>query len=481
MQATAYPSLLLMEQAAQQVLQQCKFIVQPKASFAILCGKGNNGGDAYALARLLLREGHVCNVYAVGDPKTTDAQTMRQLLCNIYGTVVQDISQLDMEGLDYIVDGLFGIGFAGTMEYALAKQVHSINHSNIPVLSIDLPSGLNGRTGYAEGACLRAQHTFTFHRPKHGHYLSQAKEYVGKLHVLDIGIAPAFDEVEGIEIMSREEAKELLQAPPCIAHKGDMGKALLFAGSQNLAGAAALLAKGARALGAGLITLASEPSCVSLVQSLEPTVMGLVLEREEDVQNFLSAIEKSDALAMGPGLAPTEENYFLLAKAIKKAKERALPTVLDAEALRYLAKNPQRLSTNFLLTPHPGEAADLLHCSIEQILQDYQKAAQALFERYGACVLLKGVRSLLYDGKRFVLADSGSPSLAKGGSGDALAGILVSLFSKRYLNATLIEKACLASYLLGYGGELAEQTIGSYSGTAKDALEAIALTLSKGM
>lgn len=479
MKATGYPSLLLMEQAAQQMFNKIMAIVKPNSCFAILCGRGNNGGDTYALARLLLREGHTCKLYALGSPKSTDAKIMQSLLCKLYGVEVHELVELCFAQVDYIVDGLFGIGFAGKLDENLGELVEQINHSKIPVFAIDIPSGLDGQTGYVEGACIKAQHTFTFHRPKHGHYLALAKEYVGKLHVLDIGIPSAFDTIEGIDILEEEDARALLPAPPATAHKGDMGRVLLFAGSQNLAGAAVLLAKGARISGTGLITLASEPSCVQVVQGLEPNIMGLVIEKEEQGDAFLQAIEKCDVLAMGPGLAPSEENYKLLGKAIQKVKELEIPCILDAEGLRYLAKHPQSLAGHFLLTPHPGEAAALLDWSISEVLRDYQSTCIALHQRFGAIILLKGARSLLYDGNRFALADSGSPSLAKGGSGDALAGLLAGLLAKLFVKSSFLEKASLASYLLGRGGELAEQAVGIYPSTAKDALDAIASALSK--
>lgn len=479
MKATGYPSLLLMEQAAQQMFYKIKTLVKPNSCFAILCGRGNNGGDAYALARLLLREGHTCTLYALGSPKSTDAKIQQSLLCKLYAIEVQELNQLCFEQVDYIVDGLFGIGFTGKLEDALVNLVEKINNTRIPVFAIDIPSGLDGQTGYVEGACIKARHTFTFHRPKHGHYLAMARDYVGKLHVLDIGIPGVFDNIEGIDILREEEARAFLPVPPVTAHKGDMGKVLLFAGSQNLAGAAVLLAKGARITGAGLITLASEASCIQLLQSIEPNVMGLLVEKKEQGEAFLQAIEKCDVLAMGPGLAPSKENYVLLGKAIHKAKELEIPCILDAEALRYLAKNPQGLAGHFLLTPHPGEAAALLDCSINDVLRNYQSGCIALHQRYKAVILLKGARSLVYDGNRFALADSGSPSLAKGGSGDALTGLLSGLLAKSFVKTSLLEKATLASYLLGRGGELAEQAVGLYPSTVKDALDAIALSLSK--
>lgn len=477
MQKSGYPSLLLMEQAAQRLYQHSLSYITAGKKCIVLCGTGNNGGDAYALARLLLRDGIACALYAAGEPGTEDARCMRRLVVNLYGQEILPLERLCLADACLVVDGLFGTGFHGAVKGDLARVIARVNQSKIPVLAIDVPSGLDARTGYVENVSLIAQETISFHRPKQGLFLSQAPLYTGKVSVADIGIPAAFDVELGIELIDHTAAKALLPRLSPIAHKGDMGRVLILAGSVNMAGAACLVAKGARAAGGGLVTLASPAQCVALVQQAEPTVMGFVLEKEAQGQALLTRVPEQDCLVMGSGLDTDSRTKDLVRLCIEAAKQAKIPCVLDAEALNLLAEQPQRLPEHFVLTPHPGEAARLLRCGIQDVLRDYVAAAEQLHAQYGGVIVLKGARMLLYDGRQYALNSSGSPVLAKGGSGDVLSGILAALLAKSFLDTDLLHKAALGCYLLGRAGELAAQRKGEYAGTALDALDLLSLAL----
>ncbi len=471
---SGYPGLLLMEQAAQQLLYYAQNYVNPGQCCVLLCGTGNNGGDAYALARLLMRDGIHCKVFASGIPKTDDAGTMRRLLESVYAVEVQPLHALSLESAALIVDGLFGTGFTGAVSEELAVHICSINESTVPVLSIDVPSGLDARTGYVENIAIVATETVTFHRPKHGLFLSHAPKYIGKLQVVDIGIPASWDREDGMLVIDHAAAQALLPKLSPIAHKGNMGSILILAGSSNMAGAACIAARGARVAGGGLISVASNAHCVSLIQQTEPTVMGHVLSDKAAEEAFLDRIAKADCLVMGSGLDQSDTTSALVCAAIERAKNANIPCVLDAQALNILAEAPQKLPSHFVLTPHPGEAARMLRCTVEDVLRDYAKACAVLHEKYGAVILLKGARSLIYDGTNYATHNSGSPLLAKGGSGDALSGILGAMLAKNFVLGDTLHKTALACYIFGRASELAALKKGEYAGNALDAIEYLA-------
>ncbi len=472
MKATGYPSILLMEHAAQACVAEIKAFLQKDKVCLVLCGAGNNGGDGYAIARLLLQEGYACCIYQTAPPKTEDAILMCGLVQSLYRVQVEDISALSFANAACIVDAVFGTGFHGSAPAHLQSLFAKINQSNIPVLSVDIPSGLTPQ-GNAEGEVIQAQKTICFHKIKNALFLGQAPQYTGEVICKDIGIPQSFDTQDGVVLVNKAFALERLQVNP-IAHKGDMGKVLLVAGSENMAGAGLLTAKGARAGGAGLITLASNMHCVGLLQQTEPSCMGFVIEIEAQKQALLESLPKYDAVLIGPGLVKTEEERQWVLTLVHQIKQNNIPCVLDAQALRFLAEEEIVLQNNFCITPHPAEAATLLQCSVNAVLADTMEACRKLHEKYQCHVVLKGARSLSFDGSTFYSHLCGSPVLAKGGSGDILGGLLVALLAKQKQSSIFIERIALGNYLLAMASEAVAQAKGVFASNAQDAAAHIA-------
>lgn len=457
-----FPTLILMEQAALQVAKHCLLYSKAGDKAAILAGCGNNGGDAYALARILYSYGINCDIYALDYPKTHDAIENRRLFESIYTSKIFSLDEFEDKDYAIIADGLFGTGFRGGVDDELKEVFERINNSGSYRIAIDIPSGLNGNTGYVESFAIKANETICFHKLKQGLLLSSAPEYTGKIYVENIGIEDRYD--EGIIVADEEYFKDMIKPLSKIAYKNMLGSLLVVAGSTNYAGAALMNCKAAINTGIGLITLASNEHTIAVLQASEMLPMGRVIESEEQKQNLLKELSDYDCISIGSGLENNVKNKKLVFDIIDIAKKHNIYCVIDAQALNFIANNDNIvLGANFIITPHPGEAARLLKCTTKDILRDYKAACEALYKKFSANIILKGARSLIYDGQQFAINKSGSPALAKGGSGDCLCGILAALTANKSMEESVFNKAALACFILGRAGELAEKKYGEYS------------------
>jgi len=442
MKETGLPGLLLMEHAAMAVISAVKRQMEGKTGQVLfLCGPGNNGGDGLAAARLWLNEGGQAQVWQLTSKMTGDAAVNRQLLKKLWPDVTllrlseapEKLPSIGPE-IALIVDALFGTGLSQPIQgvaFSLAKKV---NESGLPVIAVDVPSGLSGLTGMVMGEAIHAAQTVTFHRPKLGLYLNKGPEYAGCITVADIGLPKSLDDAPGMDMLLPEELQSLLPPRSRDTHKGDYGRVLIVSGSFGMAGAAAICALAALRTGAGLVTVACPETIVPIVQQLAPCATCLPLPMGGDAfaqgteELVYNAALRADAVAVGPGLNVLPDRLMLL-KAIKRAGK---PTVWDADALNLLAMSPDLMpltGTN-IFTPHPGEAARLMQAGTGAVTSDLVEGVQALWQKLGGVVILKGASSLLYDGVRLAINTTGTPALAKGGSGDALTGILASLLAQ---------------------------------------------------
>lgn len=470
-----FPSLLLMERAALAVAKHCLNHCSKGNKIAVLAGCGNNGGDAYALARLLFSHGISCDVYALAEPKTPDAKENRRLLESIYHPNFYDLEKFEDREYAIIVDGIFGTGFKGAVNNNLIPTFERINQSKSYKISIDIPSGLNGETGYVETIAIKDDETICLQIIKQGLLLSMAPEYTGKIFLENIGIESELG--IGSIIVDNEMAQNLLKPISPIAHKGKLGSVLIVAGSTNYAGAALMNCRAAINTGVGLITLASNEHTISLIQQSEMLPMGRIIETEVQKNDLLSELGNYDCISVGSGLEDSDENKAFVLNIIKIAKEKHIKCVLDAQALNFIAKSNIKLNENFLITPHPGEAARLISCSTEDVLKDYIGSCKAIYEKYGSNIILKGARSLIYDGENFAINSSGSPVLAKGGSGDCLCGIAAALIANNSIEQSIFTKAALACFILGRAGEIASKKYGEYSGNGLKAINLISASV----
>ena len=447
------PSLLLMEHAAIAVTDELEKALGGdcrRKQVLFLCGRGNNGGDGLAAARLFLQRGGRPAVWLYGEPKTPDAALQLRWLKALLGEdEIVDLSCLSREQwpmkeegpdkpYDGYVDALLGTGFRGDVDELMARMMLVPSHDfhlpaagtrMPPVIALDIPSGIDGKTGKCAGTFVHADVTVTFHAPKPGLYLTPEREAVGKIVVADIGLwsmAPwncdslwLEDPELDCEVLTPKAL--CLRPRPINAHKGDCGRILVYAGSLGMAGAAAMCAKAAVTAGAGLTTVACDKEIMPILQTLVPNAMCV------DIQKAVDQPPPYDVLALGCGLGQSDGIWQNMIRLWNPDK----PSVWDADALNLLARHPMKLGQHAVITPHVGEAARLLGCSVEEILDDRLAAARKLAETYGCTAVLKSDVSVICgisEGKPvYRLNAVGSPALAKGGSGDALAGILAVL------------------------------------------------------
>lgn len=488
MQETSITGEALMQNAAAHVARAVRRRAAGRAGQVVcLCGTGNNGGDGLAAMRMLAQEDPafrgVC--WLLPGRLSADAQRELERLREAVEDRVavrraEDGLALPQEAA-CAVDALFGTGLSRPLEgmaLAACEALQALAEAGVPVVAVDIPSGLNGETGQVMGAAVRACETVTFHRPKPGLYLGQGPDFAGEITVADIGLtapeAAALDDADGMRVLERGE--RLLPPRAKTAHKGNLGRVVLWAGSRGMAGAAAIAATAALRAGAGLVTVACPDDVVDVVQTLCPcaTCAPLPMDDEDAAWEALSAaLERADALGAGCGLGQGPMAAALMERLLRFLHGRALPCVLDADALNLLARRPAWLADGaaHVLTPHPGEAARLLGVSTAEILADVPGAAVRIRRRYGAAVVLKGARSVLCAEEGLALNPFGTPAMAKGGSGDALTGVTTALLAGRAAGAYAMDDLFLmqaACALHGLAGERASRRYGERGALATD-------------
>ncbi|MES1246032.1 MAG: NAD(P)H-hydrate dehydratase [Acidobacteriota bacterium] len=476
------PSMVLMENAAIGVVDAIGEIYEEAESAVIFCGPGNNGGDGLAIARHLAVRGYEVRIFLMTYRPDRDQRGLRgdaevQLgICRRQGLHIQDIeSEGDLvEALEYaresdvIVDALFGTGLSRPLDGLFAELVEELNDLDVPRVSVDLPSGLNGSRSTPLGPHVQADLTVTFAAPKMAHVFPPASEAVGELVVADLGIPPELvDEVEeeggALYLIREEELADLLPPREPGTHKGDYGHALVVAGSSGKAGAAILACRAAVRAGAGLVTAAVPEPILNLVDlgSIESMTLGLPCRvsgqlTESAADRVLAAAEGKTVLALGPGLGQEDET----AEAIRRiALETDLPLVLDADGVNAFAGRAGELKSRSdrgmetLLTPHPGELGRLLGIPTAEVQNDRLGSVRRAAAETGAVVILKGYRTLVATPEGEINVNpTGNPGMASGGTGDVLAGLLAGLVAQ---GLEALDAALLGVYLHGLAGDLA--------------------------
>lgn len=484
MKRTGVTPAQLMEIAATHVADAAERLRLP-GRIDCFCGTGNNGGDGLAAMRILAGRNPdlqgVC--WLLDGVLSPDAEKQRERLEKEAPRIaIRSAEEYLAEPFSgqpsgLIVDALFGTGLSRPLGGTAAQLCQRINRQKdegVPVLAVDIPSGLDGAAGKILGTAVHATETVTFHRPKTGLYLNDGMDVSGRITVSDIGIREDENAPEGLLLMEKKDLGRML--PPRLhnSHKGNYGKLLVVAGSAGMAGAAGLCATAALRSGAGLVTVACPAEIMPLVQILCPcaTVLPLPEDAPQAVRLIRKRLEQSDAVAAGCGLGQSEwaQNvlYGLLDEIVRKGK----PAVLDADGLNLLAKTRQEYRLeSCVLTPHPLEAARLLGNSTAEVLADAAACAEKLSERYGAAVVLKGAASVLKAKEGTALNVFGTPAMSKGGSGDVLTGILGALLAGRAAGAyemnqlELLQTGCA---LHGLSGMAAEERFGTRGVLATD-------------
>lgn len=472
---TGYPSLLLMEHAAQAVVDCLARFAKKGDRVLFVCGGGNNGGDGCAAARIWMQRGGKADVWLLTSPSKMkgDAGENARLLnvCGAGMTILYGDAPGIPENTAAIVDALFGTGLSRALEGAALSAVQRMNESGLPVVAVDIPSGVDGQTGQALGEAVKAAATVTFHRPKHGHFLFPGRMLAGDVTVCDIGILDEWDGAQGIEILERDDAQALLPVRTRDAHKGTFGHVLAVAGSEGMAGAACLCADAAVRSGAGLVTAAVCASVRIPMQTLAPCAMAKVVSSGGalDAQAALplyNLAQGKRALAIGPGLSQEEGVW----RAISQLVKSDIPKVLDADALNLLALHGGGVGANTVLTPHPGEMARLTGAEVSDILAAPVDYARQLSDELDCVVLLKGATTVIARGEDVTLNVTGCDAMATGGCGDVLTGVIAGLLAQ---GMTPFDAARCGAYYHGLAGESAAKERGSRAVSAWDVCQAL--------
>ena len=475
LEGTGYPSLLLMEHAAQAVVRALASLVRADSRVLFVCGGGNNGGDGCAAARLWLAQGGRADVWLLRSPSQMkgDAGVNARLLsaCGAQVTVLYGDAPRIAPDTAAAVDALYGTGLSREIDGAGLSCVRAMNESGLPVVAVDIPSGVDGATGQVLGEAVRAQVTVTFHRAKHGHVLFPGRLLCGRLQIADIGILPDWDGAQGIDVLEDADAAALLPDRPRDAHKGTFGHVLCVAGSAGMAGAACLCAQAAVRSGAGLVTAACAGEVLPVLQSRVPCAMakavceGAYLSAQAG--EALEALAKGKrALVVGPGLGAKEETWAAIAPLLAMD----MPKVIDADALNLLAQYGGGVGKGAVLTPHPGEMARLMGVSTADILAAPADYAQQLSADLGACVVLKGATTVIAQGEDVSMNMTGCDGMATGGSGDVLAGVIAGLMAQ---GMPPYDAARAGAFYHGRAGEAAQVQRGARAMCAWDLCESL--------
>ncbi|MBE0488319.1 MAG: NAD(P)H-hydrate dehydratase [Halomonas sp.] len=393
-------------------------------SLTVLCGAGNNGGDGHVLAALAAAEGLAVQRILLKGIDELDGDARRAAdMATAAGVAAEPwVSGMALRG-ELLVDALLGTGLSGEVRGAFREAIAAVNAGGRPVYAIDIPSGLHADTGAVLGEAVRATATVTFIGDKLGLYTGAAADHVGELHFRALGVDAAAEADLAPAAWRLEEALIRAWLPPRAraAHKGDCGHALILGGAPGFGGAALLAAEACARLGAGKVSLATAPAHVTASLVRRPEVMAHGVRGAADLGELPS---RADALVVGPGLGQGSWGQGVLQSALDAGR----PLVVDADGLNLLAvRFPSTHRDDWILTPHPGEAARLLGCSAAEVEADRPAAALALRERWGGVVVLKGAGTLVAGPAGLVVCPFGNPGMASGGMGDALSGMLGAL------------------------------------------------------
>lgn len=466
------PSLVLMERASLSVSRVINDIALPKRRIISVCSVGNNGADGICTARILSMQGYETAVCIIGDTRkaTYEFNTQFEIYRNL-GLPVVNITSLNE--YDIIVDALFGIGLGRNIVGEYADAVNTINMSEKVIVSVDIPSGINPSNGQIMGCAVKADHTVTFGYEKTGIVLYPGKSHAGTIHVADdVGFAKeCIIENECAWTFDVNGYKEVLPVRIHDSNKGNYGRVLVAAGSENMGGAAYFSACAAYRTGAGLVKVLTHTNNHNVIMNLLPeAVMGFYDKmNEEEIQREVSW---SDVVVAGPGLSQNDMAVWLLESILlEDAVQNGRKIILDADALNIIASHDMKhMLKGTIITPHIGEMSRLTGINVSEIKKDIIGTTVRFAGDYGCICVLKDVRTIVSDGKDIYINTSGNNGMSTGGSGDVLTGIIAGLAAQKM---DMKMSACLGVYIHGLSGDAAAVRHGVRSMTAGDILSGI--------
>ncbi len=480
---------LLMENAGAEISREMikRIPLLEEKSVTIVCGKGNNGGDGFVVARHLFNKG--CSPKIILLAKKRELKGDAELNCRIADkmgiSITEVVSQEEWEKVrkavmcsDVIVDAIFGTGLERPAEGRYVEAINDINKSDAFIVAVDIPSGISSDKFQIIGPSIKADLTVTMAAPKISHVFPPAENYMGEVVIADISAPPFLfeDESLNMEMIEKERIVSYFKKRDNNTHKGTYGHIFILAGSLGKTGAAVMAGKAALEMGAGLVTVGTPKSCLPIVARSMMELMTEPLEEtpestlsEKALDKIKKLLKGKDAVLIGPGISTNKQTRNLIRSLLPLIK---VPALLDADALNCVASDPEvlkSLSFPVVITPHPGEFARLVKTSAKEVVEKKLELAPEFAKKYGVYVVLKGYRTIIATpDKKIFINPTGNPGMATGGSGDVLSGMMASLIMQGgdFLNAVLA-----SVYVHGLSGDMAVKKIGEKSIIAGDLID----------
>jgi hydroxyethylthiazole kinase-like uncharacterized protein yjeF len=455
-------------------------------SFVVFCGIGNNGGDGLVVARKIHSTGGNVRIYLLGDEEKfkgsakINSEIISRLPIPMIRVDSAESIKKEVQECDAIVDAIFGTGLTRGVEGLHKDVICLINHSQKPVFSIDIPSGINGDTGHIMGEAVESDYTVTFGLPKRGNLLYPGFEYCGKLHVTHISFPPTLYDQDSFNVEINQPAE--LPARDTKGHKGTFGDVLFIAGASNYLGAPYFSAMSFLKAGGGYSRLAAPSSITPFIANKGSEIVFFPLEETSSAslaiknkQKILEMIEMVDMVVMGPGLSLNEETQEL---ARQLAREVAKPLLIDGDGITAVSEDNECLIERkhpTILTPHPGEMSRLARISIGEVMESQIPVVQEQAKKLNAIVVLKGAHSIIgFPDERVFINMSGNSGMATAGSGDVLTGTITAMYGQ---GLDLEDASRTGVFLHGFSGDLAAEDKGEDGITAQDILDFLPLAL----
>jgi len=473
------PGSTLMSNAAEHLAKAAMEHIPPDGSAAVFCGYGNNGGDGIGAAAYLLSKGISIRAFLVGSPYDElkpDAEVMKKRLVSLGGSLELFSPSADLVDYvgecDVIIDAIYGIGLNVELHDDALSAVSVIHSSDALVISADIPSGVQADTGAVLGDAVKADITITFTLAKPGHFVEPGCIYTGELRVCDIGIPRSITKKTISHMFAASQSDIHLPRRRKDTHKGDYGRALILAGSIGYTGAPALAARAATKMGTGLVALGVPKSIYEILAVKLDEEMPFPLPDDKEgrliangASEILRRANQSEVCLIGPGLGMSDDVTELVQSIVRNT---STPTVLDADGLNAVAKDPDILSQAtcpLVLTPHPGEFVRLGG----KFKGDRLKAACDFAKKHDCILVLKGHRTIvaLPNGVAYVNT-TGGPAMAKGGTGDVLSGMITALIAQKL---PIVHAVAAAVYIHGLAGDMCAAELGEYCVTATDIID----------
>ena len=449
----------LMQRAGEAAFQVARNAYPAARHWLVLCGHGNNGGDGYVVARLAKAAGiHVTLLAQESDkPLPQEAEHARHAWLNA-GGVIHAPDIIWPQEVDVIIDALLGTGLKHAPRDPLATLIKQANAHSAPTVAIDIPSGLLAQTGGTPGAVIHAAHTVTFIALKPGLITGKARDVTGRIHFnalgLDVWLAGQDAPIQRVDA---SQLRCWLTPRRATSHKGDHGRLAIIGGDYGTAGAIRMAGEAALRAGAGLVKVLTRSENIAPILTARPELMVDELTPRAVEESLVWA----DVVVIGPGLGQQEWGR----KTLQKVENFRKPMLWDADALNLLAINPDKRH-NRVITPHPGEAARLLGCSITEIEDDRLLSAQRLVKRYGGVVVLKGAGTVVAsEHNALAIIDAGNAGMASGGMGDVLSGIIGALLGQKL---TPYDAACAGCVAHGAAADVLAARFGTRGMLATD-------------